>query len=296
MITLLGIGSAGASVVDAITFGDEVCLIGDDQAYNWPKHLTPHQKIDTELEPEKIEKEFEFDVQIKGGDTIYVVFSTTSACFPVVLKTLEALNEKSEEIILLLIKSEFLDLLTQSEKVVEDSVVDVVQSITRSGGNNVNECILIDNDKVPIFEEEEGDYYELINNKISYVLNLYEKYRKQKPVLGHLTRQKDNPSKLITLGVYNLDKDEEKLFYDLKLVREKIFYFIANRDTISRNKDVRRKILNSLKGKKADVNQKLMYGLFLDKIRKDSEDVLCFVCFKSSAIQSKKFLNTFYSK
>ena len=61
--------------------------------------------------------------------------------------------------------------------------------------------------------------------------------------------------------IFDLDKDEEMLYYDLKLPREKRYYFAINRETLETDgkllKDIKEKIKNRIDGL-----TKVSYGIF----------------------------------
>ena len=74
-------------------------------------------------------------------------------------------------------------------------------------------------------------------------------------------REIDAAASISTFGIFNLDTDEEMLYYDIKLPRERRYYFAINRETLQTDgkllKDIKEKIKNRIDGM-----TKISYGIF----------------------------------
>ena len=72
-----------------------------------------------------------------------------------------------------------------------------------------------------------GGYFDVVNQAIANTLHMINVFRNSEPVIGNFTRPSPL-SRIATVGVLDVDKDEEKWFFDLKMARDVVYYYGIN--------------------------------------------------------------------
>ena len=153
-----------------------------------------------------------------------------------------------------------LDFLSKKEKMKERVAKNVLTQMTRSAVFErmfyfSNPCIEDILGGVPVVE-----YYDRINQLISYTVHSYHYYKHTEPVFGKV-REPDEICRLSSMGV--VMKNEENYFYPLKMKAEKEFCFAFPEEELKTNENLVSELKQTMKEKqKGEMNIALSYGLY----------------------------------
>lgn len=105
-----------------------------------------------------------------------------------------------------------------------------------------------------------SEYYQTINETISYTYRRFDELRNTEPVFGNM-KEPDKICRLSTLGI--LREGEEKYFYPLSLPKEKEFFFLVEEERIEDDPNLVRDFKQTMKEKKEGaLNIVLSYGIY----------------------------------
>ncbi len=265
MITVIGVGSAGANVANRFTEYPQyrVYKIGKGMGnshneYEWaPKSLTP-ESIEEETPTFK-----DFFKQI--DEEVYFIIAGDSLLSNATLAILEQI--KTHKISIFYLHPDT-NLLTPKKKLQNRAIFNVLQEYTRSGLfeslnviNNYNyENIL---GSIPI-----KNYWENINATIVSSIHMMNVFRFSNPILGKLHDSSDI-SRIRTFGIVGVEDFEEKLFFQLDNVREKRYYIGINETTLETDNELYTKILNNINQKSEGGEVDVSYAIYPTKYDHD---------------------------
>ena len=179
-----------------------------------------------------------------------------------------------------------LELMSETQKKQEKIVRNVLQEYARSGA--VAEIILVDN---ALLEKSIGDmsiigYYDTLNQAIVNTVHMVNVFRNSAPVIGNFIEAADI-SRIATMGIVNMETggEEENWFYDLRNVRDMVYYYGIHEEQLKNDGTLFRKINNFVKSKLlpgVDVS----YGVF----KTTYDQKYCYCIKYSSMVQSYKEL------
>ena len=155
----------------------------------------------------------------------------------------------------------------------------VMQEYSRSAVFD-NIC-LIDNTKV---EEALGDvpvmgYYDKLNDLIVSTRHMISVFQNTVPVIStHSAPLK--VCRISTIGNVDVSTGEEKLFFSLDLIREKVYYYAISREKLKTDGTLSKKIKEQVKSK-IEGNQKVSYGIYAT----DYEDDYAYCVAYTSKVQ-----------
>lgn len=192
------------------------------------------------------------------------------------LKILKQLSNKQINILYLRSDTE---LMSNVGKLQDRVAFNVLQEYARSGV--VNSITLI---SIPEIENILGDmpiveYNKNINRVICNAVVGIDKFQNDEPVIDNSSPP--NPiSRITTFGVYNLENDNEKLFYNLAGIDDKCYYFGINENDLKTNSKLFRLIKERMREKVLD-NTKISYRIH----HTGYEQSFCYVAAWSKRIQ-----------
>tara|TARA_Y100000593_G_C4248060_1_gene305711 strand:- start:78 stop:908 length:831 start_codon:yes stop_codon:yes gene_type:complete len=139
-----------------------------------------------------------------------------------------------------------LSFLNEEEKKREKIVYNVLQEFARSG--LFEKIFILENTKIA---EILGDlsiveYFSRINKIIVNSLHMINYLSNAKSIIGNISAPRDE-NRISTIAVYNMEKSEESVFFDLENTREKHFYFALNHQTLEKEKNMLKKIKEQVK-------------------------------------------------
>ena len=141
-----------------------------------------------------------------------------------------------------------LDLLGEMARKRHKVVFNVFQQYARSG--LFDSLYLISN---PQLESIVGagsivNYYNNIDDAIASVVHYYNIYRNTEPVFGTMRKPKEI-SRIRTFGLYDLEKNEEKLFFPLDNCTETGYIYNITEEELQNNQKILPKIKARIKEK-----------------------------------------------
>ena len=173
-----------------------------------------------------------------------------------------------------------LELGSEIQKTQEKIVRNVLQEYARSG--LINRVYLIDNQLVErgVGEVAIMGYYDVLNQAIINTLHMINVFENSEPVIGNFI-QPSPLSRIATIGILDVEKEEEKWFFNLTRSRDVVYYYGINEEELQADGTLFGKITNYVKSQ-ADEGVSVSYGVF-----KTSYDQKYCYCIKySSVVQS----------
>ena len=172
-----------------------------------------------------------------------------------------------------------LDLLADMARKRHKVVFNVFQQYSRSG--LFDSMYIVSNSQL---EEIVGsgtimNYYSNINDAIASVVHYYNIYRNTEPVFGAM-RQPKEISRLRTFGLYDLEKNEEKLFFLLDNCTEIGYIYNITEEELQNNQDILPKIKARIK-EKVSANIAASFAVFSTEF----EENFCHVVSSTHFIQ-----------
>jgi len=157
-------------------------------------------------------------------------------------------------------------------------VFNVLQEYARSGA--FKRIYLVGNSKV---EEHVGDipvigYYDKLNDMIVSSLHMINVYNHIKPVVDTFSKPLAG-RRISTIGFYDTENNENKLFYLLDNVGEIRYYYAINKEKLETDGDVLKKIREQVKSE-----TETSYGIFSTNYEQDYVYTVAY----SSEIQRQK--------
>jgi len=275
MKTVIGLGSAGCNVAELFENqeGYNVKLIdaeieGDANCISVPARKSSEEYEETFPD---ISKQLE-----DCGDRVFLILGGSGKISGASLKLLKQLKRK--EINVVYIKPD-ISILGNVATLQEKVVYNVFQEYARSG--MFNKVYLINNSDI---ENILGDipiigYYEAINKIIFNAINTFFILEATKPVIDNSNPPKEI-SRICTFGVYDLEKNIEKLFYPFNMIDDKCYNFFINENSLKNDGKLFKLIKERMKEKIADIT-KISYKIF-----SSSNDInYCYVTVYSRKIQ-----------
>lgn len=171
-------------------------------------------------------------------------------------------------------------LLSETQKMQEKIVRNVLQEYARSG---MIECVyLLDNLCV---EKGIGDvpimgYFDVLNQAIVNTIHMINVFKNSEPIMGNFI-QPSPLSRIATIGVLNVEEEQEKWFYDLKNARDVVYYYGINEDDLKEDGSLFRKITDYVKAQ-VDEGINISYGVF----QTTYDQKYCYCIKYSSVVQS----------
>ena len=211
------------------------------------------------------------------GEEVCVVVCGAGTISGGVLRLLEQLQDN--EVTVLYISPD-LALASEIQKTQERIVRNILQEYARSG--KIAGIWLVDNQLV---EKGIGDvpimgYYDVLNQAIVNTLHMINVFKHSEPVIGHYA-QPSGLSRIMTLGILDIEAEKEKWFYNLTRPRDVVYYYGINEDQLKEDGTLYKTITNYVKAQ-ADTDVNVSYGVFTTGY----EQKYCYCIKYSSMVQS----------
>lgn len=271
-ITAIGLGEAGCNLAERFESHCNVKLIDvdieGDNCFSLQKQNNP----------EDYEKNFP-DISSFLSDCYDTVLFFVGGGGKVSGASLRLLSHiKDKKIYIFYIRPDT-NLLGTVAKMQDRLVFKVLQEYVRSGvfagmvliSNETLENLMGDN--LPV-----SNYFSKINDAI-YAAIMTLMFRTETPVIDNYSEPKKT-SCLCTYGVYDMDKDVDELFYNIKDVSDKCYHFFITKHKLENDGQLFKKIKNIVKNKAVD-NIKVSYII----TPTTAENNYCYVTAFSSKIQ-----------
>jgi hypothetical protein len=257
MGVVIGMGQAGCNIAKLFSQYPQYQAFYIDSELRKEENFLKITKQDSlELYESKTRLRKKFFEKIKGP-VLFVIAGAgdiTGAC----LKVLEKMNHL--DIYILYIKPDT-ELLSEKKRKQERVVFHVLQQYARSAlfkrmfivSNPVVESILGD---VPVI-----GYYDKLNNLIVPTMHMINVYSNIKPEMSTFSGPVDT-ARISTFGSADVETGTEKLFYNLTMPREKLFYYAINEKELQSDGALYKKITSQLKEKAEGEDVRISYGIY----------------------------------
>ncbi len=263
MYTVIGLGSAGHKVV--MSFLEYPQYNGYTVDCEMPEESrTIFMEIPEFDHPEEYEKGVpDLSKRFNNlGDTCLFVVCGASIVSGGSLRILEAIHKKSK-VSVLYIKPD-ISVLSEMRKLQENLVYNVLQEYSRSGV--LEDFYVVDN---TLIDEMIGGapilgYFEHINRAMVSTIHMINVFSHQKKIIGTFS-DPDPSAKIATFGILNTETGEEKPFFEMDNIREKIYYYAIPEKELKTDKKLLSHIREQVKSKPQGENVKLSYGVFPTK-------------------------------
>jgi len=275
---IIGLGSAGCNLVDSFSVYPQYRLYKIDERLKGYKkngvYALPSRNTAEEYESTcPSMKSFFKDA---SGDVLFIL-SGAGKVASTSLRILEQLRHCKVSV--LYIKPD-LDFLGEPSLKRERLVRAVLQEYARSGV--FERMYIVDNrlvesalGSVPV-----AGYYESLNEYIVSVFHMINIYSHIKPVFGNRQDVVES-ARISTIGLVDLDKDEDRVFLEFDLVRQKDYFYGVNQERAQTDGTLKKKITESAK-KRLDENTKVTYSVYTTQYKEDHG----FCVYHTSKIQS----------
>jgi len=274
---IIGLGKAGCNL--AAAFGK----FPQYDVYRIDAHRGADITIKERTSHEEYEKNFpSLKRKLKfSEEEVCVITCGVGAISGGVLRLLEQLQKNHLTVVYL---QPDLTLASEVQQSQERIVRNVLQEYARSG--LLERLYLIDN---VCIEEGIGEvpilgYYDVLNQAVANTLHMINVFAHSEPVIGNFVRPA-HISRIATLGILDIEKGEEKWFYDLTGVRDVIYYYGINEEDLKEDGTLFRTINDYVKAQ-ADESLNVSYGVF----KTSYEQRYCYCIKYSSMVQSYKEL------
>lgn len=249
MINVIGLGGAGCSIAQQFSEYPQYKVIKIDAGIKKDEGSFSITKRES---PEEYEEKFPAKVLTSlrkvQGDVLFIVAGggrISSAS----LRILEALKKNKVEV--LYIKQDEEDSNPES-KTLDRITFNVFQQYARSG--MFDKLYLVSNShiqktvgNVPI-----GKYHEILNGTIVSAFHMLKVYENTGPTISTLPPP-DDLSRICTIGIGEIEKMNDQMFFPLDNVLEKRYYFSINEKQIEQDTTLLSKIKIRTKQKNKDI-------------------------------------------
>jgi len=239
---VVGFGSAGCKIAKRLEKYPQYSIHYVD-ADIFGKNCYSLPKSSTMEEAEKNTPEFPELAAALGKNKTFFICAGGGQTSGAILRVLEQLKNARLNIVYIRPDSSFLN---EDESKREKVVYRVLQEFARSG--LFERIYILDNARVAdiLGELSITEYFSKINQTIANSLHMINYLSNSDSVIGNVCAPKEM-NKISTLAMYNLEKNEEKRFFDLKNPREKHFYFAFNEQALEKEKGMFKKIKEQVK-------------------------------------------------
>ena len=280
MKTIIGLGQAGCNIAEKFKKYPQYEIFKIDVGL---KNETNSYAMERQENPELYESKcpnFKAFFKEVSNDILFITSSGNISGAS--LRVLEQLKNKNTNINILYIKPD-LSLLSETKSLQENLIFHVLQEYARSAvfekiflvSNTELENIL---GSIPV-----TGYYDKLNELIVSTIHMYNIFRNTDPISS--TFAPTLPSaRIATFGLFDVNGEEEKMFFSFDITREKRYYYGINKETLKTDGELFKKIKNRTKKQdnktvKAShaiypTNYEQNYGYVLDYTSKIQLDTL----------------------
>ena len=270
---IIGLGSAGCNIAKAFSkFPQyETCSIDTHKEADITiKSRNSHEEYDAHFPNLKRKLKFK-------DEDIYVVACGAGQISGGLLRLLEQLGDNRVTVVYI---QPDLALASETQKMQEKIVCAVLQEYARSGA--IEAVWLTNNTLVEkgIGEVPIMGYYDVLNQAVVNTIHMVNVFRNSEPVIGSFI-DPSLLSRIATLGILDIEKEEEKWFFDLTKPRDVVYYYGINEEELQEDGTLFHTITDYVKAQAEDAVN-VSYGVF----KTTYEQKYCYCIKYSSMVQS----------
>ena len=258
MISIIGLGTGGSNI--AAMFKElpqyNVYCINDKvkrtSKYNF--------KLKTQATPEECERDIpdmsKFFSAVDDHVQFFVIGSTMSSNYS--LGILEQIKDK--KIDLFYVKPDT-ELLSGVPRLMENAAFGVLQEYARSG--LLNSITLISNLKMEetLASVPVKQYYQSLNSLIKSSVHYINYFNHNEPEIG-ITTTPSEVCRIRTLGMVDMQKLQEKWFFELDIPREVCYYLCINEEKLANDGSLHKRYVDILKEKPRNAFRNVSYAIY----------------------------------
>jgi hypothetical protein len=254
-MNIVGLGGPGCAVASRFTKYSEYSVYCVDT-----KNLGYSGSF-VEIQEQKTHEDYENNyvlpkLKINNEPTTFILSGAgkiSGAC----LRILEGLTNKN--VIVIYIKSDA-ELLSQKAKTREKVTFQVLQQYARSAV--LEKIYIVDNTMIEKLMEQSliKNYWDNVNEVIANTYHMINVFNNTEPLLKTSTSFLD-VARIATFGFVDPESKKEKLLYDLKCPRSKVYYFGVNSETIESDKNLLHDVRTFVK-EKTEENVDVSFSIY----------------------------------
>jgi len=275
MDTIVGLGKGGCNITknfDQYPQYNTICIDTEDDDYTNFLHL-PEQSCHEEYEGNHTPLDLS-----KCGDHVGFFCVGAGRVSGAALRILEQLKDKL--VWVYFIKADPTD-LSERGRLRERATFFILQEFARC--NLIDRIYLLENKKIEEYLEEVSifNYWDKLNETISSTVHMLNYLRHTKPVMSTFTTAHE-AAKIQTLGFFDPQTGQERVFYDLQFPRQRLYYYAIEEDKLKKEG----KLLSEIKKQvKSATTERCVtnYGIYATQYKQD----YCYVELFSSFIQEQ---------
>ena len=256
-MNIIGLGKAGCAIAEKFGEYPEYKIFQIDV----DKQGTRCYNVKRQNGPEEYEANtpsFKKMFSKTKGETLFVIGGSGDIS-AMSLRIMEQIREKCDISVLYIAPDK--SLLSEKRKMHEKVTYNVLQNYARSGA--ISRIYLVSNPQV---ESILGDvpimgYFEKLNSFIVSTMHMINVFKNTEPVMGGL-RNPTGSRRISTLGIYDMEKDEEKLFFSLDTKRETCYIYCVGEKRLREDGALHKNIVTQMKGKTNDETVDVSFGVF----------------------------------
>jgi len=189
------------------------------------------------------------------------------------LRVLESIKDKCDASLLYVRPDR--SLLSGRRQMHEKVTYNVLQNYARSGA--INRMYLVSNPQVEsiLGEVPIMGYFDKLNELIVSTIHMINVFKNSTPVLGAL-REPGDTRRICTVGIYDMEKDEEKLFFSLDTTRESCYIYCVGERRLHEDGSLHKTIVTQMKNKTSDETPNVSFGVFSTNYETDYGYVLAY--------------------
>lgn len=279
METIIGLGAAGCNIAKAFSKYPQYSIyMIDSEPHDGTSSFLMEACSSHEEYEKKCPSFAKFFSQV-SGDCLFVL-GGGGAISGASLATLQQLKKyaNSDSISILYVHPEQEEL--QGLTALQHNIVfGILQEYARSGLLEkmyvVQNCFLEEVlQEIPVI-----GYHEKLNELIVSSFHMINVFNNSKSEFDTFKKIAD-PARIATFGVFDIEKNEEKSFFNLTMPREKCYYFAINREKLKTDGTILKGIKDTIK-KRMDGKTRITYGIYSTKY----EDAYAYCVHHSSLVE-----------
>ena len=282
-MNVIGLGAAGCNIADKFARYPQYNIYKIDVGLKGLKKngiyaLPEQESIEGYEENHPSMKNF---FKNMAGETLFVVCGSGKIS-GASLRILETIRHCNIEILYIMPD---IDLIGHVAGLQNKIAYNVLQQYARSG--LFQKMYIIKNSSVQIVSGDTPilNYYDKLNETIVSAFHMMNVFRFSKPIINTFSEQIDS-CRISTIGIFDDEKNEEKLFFPLENIRDLMYYYGIPRKILEEAGRLFRKITEQIKEKSnkkenEHVQQKATFGIY----QTEYEQNYSFVIASTSFIQ-----------
>ena len=286
-MNIIGLGKAGCNIADAFAKYPQYNIykidVGAESDFDF---IGQYEDAEVKVRAYNVKKQKgpeEYEVNTPSldaffgnieGDTYFIIGGSGDVS-AMSLRIMEQIKDKCKIDVLYVKPDTFM--LNHTEAMHEKVTYNVLQHYARSSA--INAMLVVSN---PHLENILGEvpiigYYEKLNELLVSTLHMINVFKNSDPVMGGLTFiGGDSTKRIYTVGIFDIENNEEKLFFPLDKVRDRGYIYSISKGKLQAENDLRKVIRDQMKEKSQDENVKVSFGIFPTEYENDYGYILAY--------------------